>query len=38
MPIDLSAEKNLPDEAPPALPKKTAKKAAKDANPWGGKC
>ncbi|HYB59875.1 MAG TPA: hypothetical protein VEH50_00200, partial [Methylomirabilota bacterium] len=38
MPIDLSAEKNLPDEAPAARPKKPAKKAGKEANPWGGKC
>jgi hypothetical protein len=38
MPIDLSAEKNLPDEAPVALPKKAAKKTGKDSNPWAGKC
>jgi beta-N-acetylhexosaminidase len=39
MPIDLSAEKNLPDQAPAAAPKKPAKKAAgKMGNAWGGKC
>jgi hypothetical protein len=38
MPIDLSAEKNLPAE-PVAVPKRPAKKpAAKKGNPWGGKC
>jgi hypothetical protein len=38
MPIDLSAEKNLPDEKPAPAPKKAAKKAGKDSNPWAGKC
>ena len=40
MPIDLSAEKNLPDTQMPAeAPKKVAKKpTAKVGNPWGGKC
>lgn len=39
MPIDLSAEKNLPDQGPVAAPKKPARKpAAKQGNPWGGKC
>ena len=40
MPIDLSAEKNLPDMQMPAeAPKKPTKKpAAKVGNPWGGKC
>jgi hypothetical protein len=39
MPIDLSAEKNLPDIAPAPEPKKPAKKAGgKMANAWGGKC
>ncbi|MGO8838383.1 MAG: glycoside hydrolase family 3 N-terminal domain-containing protein [Limisphaerales bacterium] len=39
MPINLSAEKNLPDQGPAAAPKKPAKKpAAKPGNPWGGKC
>jgi thioredoxin reductase len=39
MPIDLSAEKNLPEPAPAPEPKKPAKKAgAKMANAWGGKC
>ncbi len=39
MPIDLSAEKNLPDQGPVAAAKKPAKKpAAKQGNPWGGKC
>ena len=39
MPVDLSAEANLPDEAPMAAPKKPAKKpAGKAGNPWGGKC
>jgi beta-N-acetylhexosaminidase len=38
MPIDLSAEKNLPDQEPAAPPKKPARKAGKPANPWGGKC
>jgi hypothetical protein len=38
MPIDLSAEANLPDE-PAAPPKKDAKKpAGKKANMWAGKC
>jgi beta-N-acetylhexosaminidase len=38
MPIDLSAEKNLPDE-PAAPPKKPVKKpAGKPGNPWAGKC
>jgi hypothetical protein len=37
MPIDLSAEANLPDE--PAAPLKPAKKSAgKKANMWAGKC
>jgi beta-N-acetylhexosaminidase len=35
MPIDLSAEKNLPDEPDPA-PKKSQEK--KPGNVWGGKC
>jgi beta-N-acetylhexosaminidase len=39
MPIDLSAEKNLPDQEPAAAPKKPAKKpAGKMGNAWGGKC
>jgi len=40
MPIDLSAEKNLPDmQLPAEAPKKPVKKpAAKAGNPWGGKC
>jgi len=39
MPIDLSAEKNLPDQEPAAAPIKPAKKpAGKQGNPWGGKC
>jgi hypothetical protein len=38
MPVNLSAEANLPDEAPMAAPKKPAKKAGKAGNPWGGKC
>jgi hypothetical protein len=39
MPVDLSAEANLPDEAPMAAPKKLTKKpAGKAGNPWGGKC
>jgi beta-N-acetylhexosaminidase len=39
MPIDLSAEKNLPAQAPVAAPKKPARKpAGKHGNPWGGKC
>ena len=38
MPIDLSAEKNLPDEKPAPLPKKSATKKGKDSNPWAGKC
>jgi beta-N-acetylhexosaminidase len=39
MPIDLSAEKNLPAPAAAAAPKKPAKKAAgKPVNVWGGKC
>ena len=38
MPIDLSAEKNLPDEKPAPALKKAAKKAGKDSNPWAGKC
>jgi hypothetical protein len=38
MPVDLSAEANLPDE-PAAPPKKPVKKAgAKKANKWAGKC
>jgi hypothetical protein len=38
MPIDLSAEKNLPDE-PAAASKKPVKKAGgKQVNVWGGKC
>ena len=37
MPIDLTAEKNLPDQAPAAAPKKPAKKAkGKMGNAWGG--
>jgi hypothetical protein len=37
MPIDLSAEANLPDE--PAVPTKPAKKTAgRQANMWAGKC
>jgi hypothetical protein len=36
MPIDLSAEMNLPAQEPAAAPKKPAKKPA--GNPWGGKC
>jgi hypothetical protein len=37
MPIDLSAEANIPDE--PLTPPKPAKKTgAKDANMWAGKC
>jgi hypothetical protein len=35
MPIDLSAEKNLPEEETPA-PKKSQEK--KPGNVWGGKC
>ena len=39
MPIDLSAEKNLPVQEPAAAPKKPAKKpAGKQGNAWGGKC
>ena len=39
MPIDLSAEKNLPDQAPAPEPKKPVKKAGeKMGNAWGGKC
>jgi beta-N-acetylhexosaminidase len=38
MPIDLSAEKNLPVQVPLAAPKKPAKKSAGKGNPWGGKC
>jgi beta-N-acetylhexosaminidase len=39
MPIDLSAEKNLPAQEPMAAPKKPVRKAAgKSHNPWGGKC
>ncbi len=39
MPIDLSAEQNLPEEVPPPVAKAPAKKAAgKKGNPWGGKC
>jgi len=39
MPIDLSAEKNLPVQEPAAAPKKPAKKpAGKMGNAWGGKC
>jgi beta-N-acetylhexosaminidase len=39
MPIDLSAEKNLPAQEPLAAPKKPVRKAAgKSHNPWGGKC
>jgi hypothetical protein len=39
MPIDLTAEKNLPDQAPAAAPKKPAKTAGeKMGNVWGGKC
>jgi len=38
MPIDLSAEKDLPARAP-AAPKKPARKpAGRQPNPWGGKC
>ncbi len=37
MPIDLSAEANLPDE-PAALPKSAKKPAGKQANMWAGKC
>jgi beta-N-acetylhexosaminidase len=38
MPIDLSAEKDLPAQAP-AAPKKPARKpAGRQPNPWGGKC
>jgi beta-N-acetylhexosaminidase len=38
MPVDLSAEANLPDE-PAAAPKKPEKKpAGKPSNPWAGKC
>jgi hypothetical protein len=39
MPIDLSAEKNLVEQAPAPAPKKPAKKAGgKMGNAWGGKC
>ncbi len=38
MPIDLSAEKNLPAQEPLAAPKKPARKSAGKGNPWGGKC
>ena len=38
MPIDLSAEKNLPDEPAAATVKKPAKKAGKQVNAWAGKC
>ena len=39
MPIDLTAEKNLPVQEPAAPPKKPAKKpAGKQGNVWGGKC
>ena len=39
MPIDLSAEKNLPEPALPPAPKKSAQKpGARVANAWAGKC
>src|SRR5664280_144587 len=40
MPIDLSAEKNLPSQAAPAAPQKSAgkKPAAKKPNPFAGQC
>jgi beta-N-acetylhexosaminidase len=39
MPINLSAEKNLPQQEAAAAPKKPAKKTGgKMANAWGGKC
>jgi beta-N-acetylhexosaminidase len=39
MPIDLSAEKNLPVQVLAPAPKPLARKpAAKKVNPWGGKC
>src|SRR5208283_3144692 len=39
MPIDLSAEKNLPDQDVEPVAKKPAKKASgKMSNAWGGKC
>ncbi len=39
MPIDLSAEKNLPALEAVAAPKKAVKKpVARKGNPWGGKC
>ncbi|MGZ6267221.1 MAG: glycoside hydrolase family 3 protein [Candidatus Limnocylindrales bacterium] len=38
MPIDLSAEKNLPAQPAVAAPPKPTKKAAGKGNPWGGKC
>jgi beta-N-acetylhexosaminidase len=40
MPIDLSAEKNLPSQAAPAAPQKPAgkKPAAKKPNPFAGQC
>jgi len=37
MPIDLSAEKNLPDEVV-AAPAKPVKKTGKQVNAWAGKC
>jgi beta-N-acetylhexosaminidase len=38
MPIDLSAEKNLPDEPAAGTIKPVKKPAAKTGNPWAGKC
>jgi beta-N-acetylhexosaminidase len=39
MPIDLSAEKNLPAQELAPAPKKPVKKpAGRQGNPWGGKC
>jgi len=38
MPVDLSAEKNLPEEQFETAPKKPEKKKAPQANVWGGKC
>jgi beta-N-acetylhexosaminidase len=38
MPIDLSAEKDLPAQTPAAPKKPARKQAGRQANPWGGKC
>lgn len=38
MPVDLSAEKDLPEEKFAPVPKKDEKKSGKQVNVWGGKC